>query len=156
MIIMLVDEARKQKQYEFNQVQNNINDLITECEGMYTFLLKYNDIITYEELYTLSEEDNDEFIRIRDRTHEVEHLLVHCREDLMALIDGDIEWFLIDDTSSSDGDYFADYLDSDVFFNCFRLEVVISLLFDKLKQLNVPRKHESHFHLYSHHGGGCC
>ena len=88
---MLLNEAKKQKQYEFNQVQQKINDLMVECEEMYGFLLKYNDLITYEELYTLSEKDKENFIEIRDRAHEMEHLLLHYREDLIGLVEGDVE-----------------------------------------------------------------
>lgn len=153
---MLLNEAKKQKEYEFNQVQQKINDLMVECEEMYGFLLKYNDLITYEELYTLSEKDKENFIEIRDRAHEMEHLLLHYREDLIGLVEGDVEWFLTDDDSLDDESFFSDYYSSKIFFNCFRVEISLSLLFDKLKQLNVPRKTKSHFHLHVHNGGGCC
>lgn len=59
---MLVDEANKQKEHEFEKIQNKIDDLIIECEEMYRFLLNYNDLITYEELYTLSEMDISDFL----------------------------------------------------------------------------------------------
>lgn len=153
---MLVDEAKKQKEEEYNRVQNKIRELIVECEGMYAFLLKYNDLITYEELYSLSDEDKDNFIKIRDRAHEMEHLLLHYREDLISLIEGDVEWFLTDADSVTNKDYFKNYYNSDIFFDCFRAEIGLSLLFDKLKQLNVPRKSEFNHNLHVHHGGGCC
>ena len=151
---MLFDEANKQKEDALKQVQKNIDDLIVECEGMYTSLLKYNDLITYEELYDLTDEDKDNFIRIRDRAHEMEHSLLHYKEDLIHLIEGDVEWFLTDENSFANKNYFNNYYDSKVFFNCFRLEISLALLFDKLKQLNVPRKHVSELHI--HKGGGCC
>lgn len=151
---MLVDEAKEHKENEFNKVQKKIYDFINECESMYTFLSKYNDLITYEELYDLTEEDKECFIKIRDKSHDIEHLLLHCREDLIGLIEGDIEWFLTDEESRSNKNYFDDISSSDVFFNCFRVEIYLSLIFDKLKQLNIPRKVESK--LYVHQGGGCC
>ena len=86
----------------------------------------------------------------------MEHLLLHYREDLIGLVEGDVEWFLTDDDSSDDESFFSDYYSSKIFFNCFRVEISLSLLFDKLKQLNVPRKTKSHFHLHVHNGGGCC
>ena len=153
---MLVDEANKQKEYEFDRVQNNINDLLVECEDMYRSLLKYNDLITYEELYELTDVDKENFIKIRDRAHEMEHLLLHYREDLISLIEGDVEWFLTDNDSATNKDYFNNYYNSNLFFNCFRVEINLSLLFDKLKQLNVPRKTEFNHKLHVHHGGGCC
>lgn len=153
---MLVEEAKKQKKHEFDIVQKKINELMIECENMYRSLLKYNDLITYEELYTLSEEDKNDFIKIRDRAHEIEHLLLHYREDLIGLIEGDVEWFLTDDDPLVDKSFFKDYNNSDIFFNCFRVEISLGLLFDKLKQLNVPRKSKSHYHLHVHNGGGCC
>ena len=153
---MLLDEAKKQKEYEFNQLQKKINDLISECENLYNFLLKYNDLITYEELYTLSEEEKDEFIKIRDRAHEMEHLLLHYREDLIGLVEGDVEWFLTDDEPLDERTFFKEYYSSDIFFKCFRIEISLSLLFDKLKQLNVPRRIDPHFQLHVHNSGGCC
>lgn len=153
---MLVDEAKKHKEYEFSQLQEKIDNLICECEKLYTFLLKYNDLITYEELYTLSDEEKDEFVKIRDRAHEMEHSLLHYREDLIGLIEGDVEWFLTDDEPLNEKNFFSEYYSSDLFFKCFRIEISLSLLFDKLKQLNVPRKTDSHFQLHVHNGGGCC
>ncbi len=150
---MLFDEAKKHKESEFNQVQKKIDDLIVECDGMYYSLLKYNDLITYEELYELADDDKANFIRIRDRAHELEHSLLHYKEDLIRLVEGDVEWFLTDD-SLDDGEYFEDYYNSNVFFNYFRAEISIALLFDKLKQLNVPRRTVSELHVHS--GGGCC
>ncbi|HIJ15344.1 MAG TPA: hypothetical protein HA277_02970 [Methanosphaera sp.] len=151
---MLFDEANKQKKFEFNQVQKKIGDLLVECEDMYAFLLKYNDMITYEELYELTEDDKDNFIKIRDRAHEMEHSLLHYKEDLIRLVEGDVEWFLTDVDSGSDEKFFDDYYESKVFFNYFQVEICLGLLFDKLKQLNVPRKSVSELHV--HHGGGCC
>lgn len=149
---MLFDEANKHREFEFNQVQKKIDDLIVECESKYRFLLKYNDLITYEELYDLTEEDKENFIKIRDRAHEMEHRLLHYKEDLIRLVEGDVEWFLTDDESNDN--YFDDYRNSNVFFNYFRAEISLALLFDKLKQLNVPRKSVSELHVHS--GGGCC
>ena len=131
---MLLNEAKKQKEYEFNQVQQKINDLMVECEEMYGFLLKYNDLITYEELYTLSDEEKDEFVKIRDRAHEMEHSLLHYREDLIGLIEGDVEWFLTDDEPLNERNFFSEYYSSDLFFKCFRIEISLSLLFDKLNR----------------------
>ncbi len=153
---MLLDEARKQKKYEFNQVQKKINDLIIECESMYVSLLKYNDLITYEELYTLTQDDKNNFIRIRDRAHDMEHLLLHYKDELISLIEGDVEWFLTDEDVATNKNYFNEYYNSDIFFNYFRAEIDLSLLFDKLKQLNIPRKTEFNHNLHVHHGGGCC
>lgn len=153
---MLVDEAKVHKDKEFEKVRDKIVNLVVECEGLYRSLLKYNDMITYEELYDLSGEDVESFNRIRDRAHEIEHSLLHCRADLMDLIDGDVEWFLTDDDCFNDENYFDDLKSSDIFFDCFRLEISLALLFDKLKQLNVPRKTDSHLHLHVHKGGGCC
>ena len=62
---MLFDEAKKHKESEFNQVQKNIDDLIVECDDIYRSLLKYNDLITYEELYELTDADKENFIKIR-------------------------------------------------------------------------------------------
>lgn len=149
---MLFDEAKKHKESEFNQVQKKIEELIVECDGMYSSLLKYNDLITYEELYELTDEDKENFIKIRDRAHEMEHSLLHYKEDLIRLVEGDVEWFLTDDESNDN--YFDDYEKSNVFFNYFRAEISLALLFDKLKQLNVPRKSVSELHVHS--GGGCC
>ena len=149
---MLFDEAKKHKESEFNQVQKKIGELIVECDGMYSSLLKYNDLITYEELYELTDEDKENFIKIRDRAHEMEHSLLHYKEDLIRLVEGDVEWFLTDDESNDN--YFDDYEKSNVFFNYFRAEISLALLFDKLKQLNVPRKSVSELHVHS--GGGCC
>ena len=152
--IMLFDEANKQKEYEFDNVQNKINNLLVECEGMYRSLLKYNDLITYEELYELTDEDKDNFIGIRDRAHEMEHSLLHYKEDLIRLVEGDVEWFLTDDDSFDDENYYDKYYGSNVFFNYFNVEICLSLLFDKLKQLGVPRMLVSDLHV--HNGGGCC
>ena len=149
---MYFDEANKQKEFEFNQVQKNVDELIVECEGMYSSLLKYNDLITYEELYELTDDDKENFIKIRDRAHEMEHSLLHFKEDLIRLVEGDVEWFLTDDESNDN--YFDDYQKSNVFFNYFRAEISLALLFDKLKQLNVPRRSVSELHVHS--GGGCC
>ncbi|WP_323737224.1 hypothetical protein PXD04_04570 [Methanosphaera sp. ISO3-F5] len=149
---MYFDEANKHREFEFNQVQKNVDELIVECEGMYSSLLKYNDLITYEELYELTDEDKENFIKIRDRAHEMEHSLLHYKEDLIRLVEGDVEWFLTD--VESNDNYFDDYQKSNVFFNYFRAEISLALLFDKLKQLNVPRKNVSELHVHS--GGGCC
>ena len=102
----------------------------------------------------MTDEDKDAFVVISDRAHEMEHTLLHCRADLINLVESDVEWFLTDDDCFSDENYFKDYYSLDVFFNCFRLEISLALLFDKLKQLNVPRKSESALHV--HKGGGCC
>ncbi len=149
---MLFDEANKHREFEFNQVQKKIDDLVVECDDMYRSLLKYNDLITYEELYELTDDDKENFIKIRDRAHEMEHSLLHFKEDLIRLVEGDVEWFLTDDESNDN--YFDDYRNSNVFFNYFRAEISLALLFDKLKQLNVPRKSVSELHVHS--GGGCC
>lgn len=151
---MLFDEAKKHKESEFNQVQKNIDDLIVDCDDMYRSLLKYNDLITYEELYELTDADKENFIKIRDRAHEMEHSLLHYKEDLIRLVEGDVEWFLTDDESKDNDNYFDDYNEVDVFFMYFRAEISLALLFDKLKQLNVPRKRVSELHVHS--GGGCC
>jgi hypothetical protein len=102
---MYFDEANKHREFEFNQVQKNVDELIVECEGMYSSLLKYNDLITYEELYELTDEDKENFIKIRDRAHEMEHSLLHYKEDLIRLVEGDVEWFLTDDDSKDNDNY---------------------------------------------------
>ena len=66
---------------------------------------KYNDLITYEELYELNDADKENFIKIRDRAHEMEHSLLHYKEDLIRLVEGDVEWFLTDDDSKDNDNY---------------------------------------------------
>ncbi|RAP44252.1 hypothetical protein [uncultured Methanosphaera sp.] len=151
---MLFDEAQKIKKEKFHDIENRINDSINECIEMYEFLSGYNDLIVYEELYSLTDDDKEKFIDIRDRSHEIEHLLIHYKEDIIFLIESDIEWLLTN--SMDDESNLNDFKNSTVYYNYFKLEIIVSLIFDKLKNLNIPRKKELNDALHVHNGGGCC
>ncbi|MDO5850926.1 MAG: hypothetical protein Q4Q23_00375 [Methanobacteriaceae archaeon] len=154
---MLMEEANEAKLKQFKNIEQNIKKSLNECESMYSKLSKYNDLITYEELYNLTDEDNEKFIIIRDETHKKEDMILEIKEELISLLELDIEWNITNKKDNSEFEDMEEYIkNSDIYYNYFQLEIMIGLLFDKLKQLNIPRnipiKHELHHH--SH--GGCC
>ena len=153
---MLAQEANKTKIEIFNIISENIQKKIMESSDMYNQLSQYNNLITYEELYDLTEEDIEKFHEIRDRAHEFEHELIHIKEDLIKNMVLDIEWVLTNNENKQAKQQLDNLRKSDIFYDFFNLEIILGLIFDKLKQLNVPRKKCSHQHLYSHKSGGCC
>lgn len=152
---MLVEEASKNKLEIFSNISEDLKNKIVEAEQMYGKLSEYNDLITYEELYDLTDNDKAIFSDIRNKAHDFEHELLHIKEDLLMILEPDIEWVLTN--GSKEDDELSNTLrNSQIYYDFFKFEIILSLIFDKLKQLNVPRKKERSPHLHVHKSGGCC
>lgn len=153
---MLVEEASKNKLELFNNISEDLKNKIVEAESMYSKLSEYNDLITYEELYDLTDDDKAIFHDIRDKSHDFEHELIHIKEDLLMILELDIEWVLTNGNSDDSDELSNTLRNSQIYYDFFKFEIILSLIFDKLKQLNVPRKKERSHHLHVHKSGGCC
>ena len=59
----------------------------------------------------------------------------------------DIEWVLTNNENKQAKQQLDNLRKSNIFYDFFNLEIILGLIFDKLKQLNVPRK-KVHINIY--------